>query len=253
MWNRLPPMDIMEQDSVILPIITVIVCILVFGIIICWCLSQMRHRNPTDVVPQWQVPKGRLYPESAVFQSSRSRVPGFSEFIRNVIDLFNGQRQEGDQFAVLIFTAEHKLSRMGNIQFRAPQHATDYVNKNYSYFPRGDLTNYLVARPDNGRHCEEIMLDQEYRLWNAYKDHHSTGPRCIILYSWLLPCSDCTREIIAYHTHTRPAVKLIVVFTAKWHYLDESENDNNITRMQEAGIDVHRVSYPYQLPPAEAF
>ena len=249
MWNRLPPMDIMEQDSVILPIITVIVCILVFGIIICWCLSQMRHRNPTDVVPQWQVPKGRLYPESAVLQSSRSRVPGFSEFIRNVIDLFNGQRQEGDQFAVLIFTAEHKLSRMGNIQFRAPQHATDYVNKNYSYFPRGDLTNYLVARPDNGRHCEEIMLDQEYRLWNAYKDHHSTGPGCIILYSWLLPCSDCTSEIIAYHTHTRPAVKLIVVFTSAC-YQDESQNLNNITRMQEAGIKIHKVSYSRDLPPA---
>ena len=178
----LPPMDTMEQDSVILPITAVILCILVFGIICCWCLSQMHHqhtRNPTDVVHQWQVPEGRLYPESVALQ--RSRTPGFSKFIRNVIELFNGQRLEGDQFAVLIFTAEHKLSRMGRIQFQAPQHATDYVNKNYSYFPRGDLTNYLVARPDNGRHCEEIILDQEYRLWNAYKDHHPTGPRCIIL------------------------------------------------------------------------
>ena len=249
MWNRLPPMDIMEQDSVILPIITVIVCILVFGIIICWCLSQMHHRNPTDVVPQWQVPEGRLYPESAALQ--RSRTPGFSKFIRNVIELFNGQRLEGHQFAVLIFTAEHKLSRMGRIRFQAPQHATGYVNKKYPYFPRGDLKNYLVARPNNGRHCEEILLDQEYRLWDAYEEDHPTGPRCIILYSWLLPCSDCTRKIITYHTHTRPAVELIVVFTSAC-YQDESENLNNITQMQEAGIDVHKVSY-FHLPPAEAF
>ena len=47
--------------------------------------------------------------------------------------------------------------------------------------------NYLVARPDKGQHCENILLDQEYQLWNAYE-------RDIILaqnvYSWLLRLAD---------------------------------------------------------------
>lgn len=94
MWNCLPPMDTIEQYSVIPAITAVMLCI---PCIICWCLSQMRHRqtrNPTDVVPQWKVPEGTLYPKSVALQ--RSRAPGFSEFIRNVIELFNGQRLEGD-------------------------------------------------------------------------------------------------------------------------------------------------------------
>ena len=70
--------------------------------------------------------------------------------------------------------------------------------------------------------------------------------------SWLLPCSDCTSKVLTYHIRTRPAVKLIVVFTSGC-YQDESENLNNIAQMQEAGIDVHKVSYSRRLPPAEAF
>ena len=53
---------------------------------------------------------------------------------------------------------------------------------NSPHFPRNNLNNYLVARPwpDMGRHCEEILLDQEYRLWNAYKGDYPTGLKCII-------------------------------------------------------------------------
>ena len=242
----------MELDSVILVVIAVL-CIV--GCIICWCRSQMcprQTRTPTDVVPQlhqWQVPEDTVYPQGLAVQS-RYRVPGFSEFIQTVIDLFNGQRLEGDQFAVLIFTAESKLSRMGKTQFRAPGHTTHLVDKTYSYFPRHNLKNYLVARPDgDGRHhCEKILLDHEDQLWNAYRKDHPTGPKCIILYSWLLPCSECTSKILTYHAHICPAVKLIVVFTSGC-YRDESENRHNIARMQEAGIDVHKVSYSRRLPP----
>ena len=231
MWNCLPQMDL---------VIAITACAVILCIIIWW----LSFRNP-DVVPQMKVPEGAAYLQGVALR--RSQAPEFYDFIQKVINLFNGQRLTRDQFAVLIFTAESELSRMGNIQFRAPWHATHLVNKAYSYFPRNNLRNYLVARPDMGRHCEKILLDQEYRLWDAYTDHHPIGPRCIILYSWLLPCSDCTSEIIAYHTHTRPAVELIVVFTSAC-YQDESENDNNITRMQEAGIKIHKVSYSRDLP-----
>ena len=238
----------MEQVSVIPVVVAVVLCI-VCGVI-CWYLSQMHHRQtrtPTQLY-QWQVPEDTVSPQGLAPQS-RYRVPGFSEFIQNVIELFNGQRVERDQFAVLIFTAESKLSRMGKTQFRASWHTTCLVDKTYSYFPHHNLKNYLVARPDKGQHCEEILLNQEYQLWNAYEDHHRTGPKCIILYSWLLPCSDCTTEILTYHTDVRPAVKLIVVFTSEWPYLSKIENQNNITRIQEADIDVHKVSYRRRLPP----
>ena len=198
------------------------------------------------MVPQlWQVPEDAAYLQSVALR--RSQAPEFYDFIQNVIELFNGQRLKKDQFAVLIFTAESTWSRI-----QAPSHTTHLVDKTYSYFPRYNLKNYLVARPDKGHHCEKILLDQEYQLWNGYKEDHRTGPKCIILYSWLLPCSDCTSEILTYHTDIRPTVKLIVVFTSGC-YLDESENVKNITRMQGAGIVVYKVSYSRRLPPAEAF
>lgn len=102
MRNCLPQMDL------VILAITVILCI------ICWCLS---FRNP-DVVPQMQVPEGAAYLQGVALR--RSQAPEFYNFIQNVINLFNGQRLRGDQFAVLIFTAESELSRMGLIRFRDP-------------------------------------------------------------------------------------------------------------------------------------
>ena len=245
----------MEQDSVIPVVIAVVLCIV--GCIIYWCWSQMRPRQtntPTDVAPQ-TFPR-RLVPQAAAYLQGvalrKYQAPEFYDFIQNVIDLFNGQRLKEDQFAVLIFTAESTLSRMGEIKFQAPGHTTYLVDNTYPYFPHHNLKNYLVARPDgDGRHhCEKILLDHEDQLWDAYTEDHPTGPKCIILYSWLLPCSECTSEILTYHTRTRPAVKLIVVFTSGWRRQSNSVNLNNIARMQDADIDVHQVSYSRTLPPA---
>ena len=115
MRNCLPQMDL------VILAITVILCI------ICWCLS---FRNP-DVVPQMQVPEGAAYLQGVALR--RSQAPEFYDFIQNVINLFNGQRLRGDQFAVLIFTAESELSRMGLIRFRDPWCTT--CQQNASIFP----------------------------------------------------------------------------------------------------------------------
>ena len=173
MWNPLAQ-GTMEQDSVIPVVIAVVLCIV--GGIICWCQSQMHHRQthtPTDVAPQ-TFPR-RLVPQAAAYLQGvalrKSQAPEFYDFIQNVIHLFNGQRLKEDQFAVLIFTAESTLSRMGEIKFQAPGHTTYLVDNTYPYFPRHNLKNYLVARPDGGgrHHCEKILLDHEDQLWNAYR------------------------------------------------------------------------------------
>ena len=83
----------MELDLVIPIVIAVVPCIV--GCIICWCRFKTRHRQThSDVVPQmyqWQIPEDTAYPQGLALQS-RHRVPGFSEFIQNVIELFSGQR-----------------------------------------------------------------------------------------------------------------------------------------------------------------
>jgi len=46
----------------------------------------------------------RLLPQSGSLVRSREEVP--VEFIQNIIDKFNGQRQVGDQFAVVVLSNE---------------------------------------------------------------------------------------------------------------------------------------------------
>ena len=180
----------------------------------------------------------------------------FDKFIINkVISVFHRQRQERDQFAALIFTEESKLSRMGKTQFQPCDPRawcnTPLVNNNYPYFPRSNLGNYLVARPDEGRHCEKIIFRQIHLLLNAYRRVHPGGPNCIILYSWLLPCSGCTSEILRYYSNiSAPRPKMVVAYTVRWCEVIEAENQRNIERMQQAGIIVKKIKYPHRLPPA---
>ena len=96
--------DTLEQDSVILAIVPVVLC--------CWCLSQLCHQLEMLLMLFLRCINGKFYEDTVYPQSlalQRSRAPGFSEFIR----CYNGQRLEGDQFAILFFPAESKLSRMG--------------------------------------------------------------------------------------------------------------------------------------------
>ena len=180
----------------------------------------------------------------------------FDKFIINkVIKVFHRQRQERDQFAVLIFTEESNLSRMGETKFQPCDPRawcnTPLVNNAYPYFPRGNLGNYLVARPDRGRHCERIIFCQIRLLQNAYRRVHPGGPNCIILYSWLLPCSGCTNEILCYYSNiSAPRPKMVVAYTVRWCEVTEAENQRNIERMEQAEIIVKNIKHPRRLPSA---
>lgn len=180
----------------------------------------------------------------------------FDKFIiKKVISVFHRQCKEKYQFAVLLFTEENNLSKMNCTQFKPcdprAQCNTPLVNNNFPCFPRGDLGNYLVARPDEGRHCEKIIFRQIHLLQKAYRRVHPRGPRCIILYSWLLPCSGCTREILRYYSNiSAPRPKMVVAYTVLWREVADTENQRNIEQMQQAEIIVKKIAYPRRLLPA---
>ena len=192
----------------------------------------------------------------------------FDQFIvHKVISVFHRQRQEGYQFAVLLITAESNLlmNTMDDIEFHPcdPQHGTPLVNNKYPDFPPfNDRVNYIVTRPHEKKHCEMIMLSQAHDLWRDYgrmvsrtSVRQSRGRPCIILYSWFLPCSSCTNQILKYYSVFKQIFKnspppMIVVFTANLHNVKKSNNRKNIERMKQAGIIVKKVKYPHRLPPA---
>ena len=216
----------------------------IFAVIIgalCWCLFRLYQQlRPHNMVPEGLQRVHRVHP-----QAGQPIPREFYEFMKRVIRLFHGQRLQGGQFAVLIFTAESRLNRMGGMQF---QPSEPLVNNRYSYFPRNNLGNYIVARPDGGRHCEMIIFHQRHLLQGVYRN---VNARCIILYSWIFPCTGCTNEILRYYRNILPPrPKMIVVYTVQWDELADEENQRNIYRMRQAEIIVVRVQYFPGLPPA---
>ena len=232
---------------------TMVLQLIIFTAVIigtlCWCLCKLfepahdQQFRPHNKVPEYAEGVQRVH---RVHPQAGQAIPReFNEFIKKVIRLFHGQRLQGDQFAVLIFTAENRLNRMGEMQF---QPRDPLVNKRYPYFPRINLGNYIVARPDEGRHSEMIIFYQSHLLQDIYRN---VNPRCIILYSWIFPCTGCTNEILRYYRNILPPrPEMIVVYTVQWDELADEENERNIFRMRQAEIIVERVRYFPGLPPA---
>ena len=166
-------------------------------------------------------------------------------FIRTIIDKFNGQRQVGDQFAVVVLSSETELRNIGRMRFRPCDASNNpLVDSHHTLSPQHQYGNYIVARPDKV-HAEEIILSEFDSLLNAY----SRNPTYIMLYSWMMPCSDCTSAIIALcNSHLNS--QIIVVYTIDWKEISDEENETNRARLCAVGIIVQKVRYHPRLPPA---
>ena len=199
----------------------------------------------------------RLLPQSGSLVRSREEVP--VAFIQNVIDKFNGQRQVGDQFAVVVLSRERELRHIGRTKFQPCDNSNNpLVDRRHTlYPPQCQYKNYIVGRPDRvwsyirlwykSVHAEEIILSQFDSLLSAYRRAEECDPTYIILYSWMMPCSDCTSAIIAL-SNSHLNLQTVVVYTIDWKEISREENETNRARLRAAGIIVQRVGYDRRLP-----
>ena len=127
------------------------------------------------------------------------------------------------------------------------------VNPRQSHYPGyvcRHLGNYIVARPDRFRnkkkirHAERFLLDKQGILISNYTRHHGK-PQLIVLYSWLMPCSDCTTRIIrAFKNRTN----VILAYTSNYH-TKTCTMKRDKKKLEEANITLIRVKYNDPLPP----
>ena len=178
-------------------------------------------------------------------------------FIQNVIDKFNGQRQVGDQFAVVVLSSERVLKDIGRLKFWPCDYLYNpLVNSQYIFYPPPhQYVNYIVARPERqfwcrSVHAEEIILSEICSLLWAYRRAEGRNPTYILFYSWMMPCSNCTSAIITLSYNLNS--KIVVVYTIDWKGISEEENDENRDWLYAAGIIVERVGYSPPLPPAQS-
>ena len=184
----------------------------------------------------------------------------FHSFIEDtIIPGFEAQRQhvQGCQFAVILLFGEGDLNHVA--LHPLGDNEQPLVNNTNPYSPnRGRYGNYVVARPHQYAedhhitHSEIILLQELPHLWEAFEANHGTTPVYVLLYTWLMPCPDCTEHILqTFLQQSRyKNTSMIIAYTADWEMVSEAGNDESRHRLWEAGIIVERVEYSRKLPPA---
>ena len=189
----------------------------------------------------------------------------FYNFItQKIIPYFNDQRIAAYQFAVVVLLSESDFDNICQTSFTPSDNlGRPILNKAFSVMPQ-DLKkygNYVVARPSiNSHQCHsEEAIFEKYsvidspfsHLWSAYVERNGAYPKCILIYSWNLPCSRCTEAIIrSLGEKPYNSVSVIVAHTQLWLGEFVSDWNKNREKLASKNITVQQIRYPIRLSPA---
>lgn len=249
----------------------VIVVVLIAVVLICaavYCLRlQLRwhgrhHDGPRTTLSYYSK---KFRSESDGPNRSTPVLPlEFHTFIRrDVIDIFNQQRVQRDQFAVLLFIDEN-LDINTNIDTSVSFYTTEADNKrclthaNYPFWPIDpqNFGNFMVARPEPSwsQHAEEILLERFPKIWEVYQQREGRSPKYVILYSWTMPCTKrCTPKLIRCITSSNKYTedtKFIVAYTIHWCKEDVSDIEHSKKSLHDHDVIVEKVDYDKKLFPS---
>ncbi len=178
------------------------------------------------------------------------RDPLFSkfQFIQNLVSTFEKQRKNHMyQFAVLFISPYQDINTDNGIfQITKMGESGDYEATDSdcpTFPPDQDLGNYITARPDQPDHAETLLLDRFRALWAR----NWQACRTILLYTWLLPCNNCTKEIIRILGPCTSICQVIVVYTSTMRYMPVAQQRENIRKLKAAGIAVKKEGYDKRL------
>ena len=238
------------------------------------------HRSDTDLVSYSDdVEKGGsvMWPgcvakvdsfehEIPVFNINQKRAilllpRNFSKFIIDtIVPFFKEQRLTANQFAVVVLLSEEDLDNICGTRFVPSNGGKPILNKYHPAMPHNEIhyRNYIVARPNGSWHSEEEIFGKHHstdnpfsRLWSAYMRRNGSPPKCVLLYTWNLPCSRCTDVIISsLNDDTYRRTSVIVAYSTYWQGELGSQYMENEEKLQKENITVEGVRYPTFIPPA---
>lgn len=121
------------------------------------------------------------------------------------------------------------------------------VENSVTTFPEDDehLVNYVVARPDNKHpsiHAEKFLLCRFEALQTACQTFST-----IVVYSWLMPCQECTNTLIETLSKYVQKYEVVIVYNTDQKGKDD-ENRESRSRLHQADIQVFQVKYNHTLP-----
>lgn len=160
------------------------------------------------------------------------------------------------QFGVLYLANIDNLNEFDG-HFIPSQHGMPVIDNTHPLSPADvrNYGNYLAARPAiidtraRAVHSERQLLYHSRDLWNAYLNRFHRTPNFLLLYSWIMPCENCTNEIINT-LNQQPFQNIehrVVAYTVEGtgrrtnlSYMTPERNRRNRQRLQDAALLAHR-------------
>ena len=185
----------------------------------------------------------------------------FSRFIIDIIvPFFNEQRLTANQFAVVVLLSEDDIDNICGTRFVPSNGGKPLLNKYHPSMPHSasHYGNYIVACPNSSWHSEEEIFgkysshDSPFsQLWTAYVRRNGSPPKCVLLYSWNLPCSRCTDVIIrSLNNNMYRCTSAIVAYSTYWQKELGGQYAQNKEKLKKENIVVKEVPHPEFIPPA---
>ena len=188
----------------------------------------------------------------------------FHNFITTIIiPSFEKQRLTGYQFSAVVLLSEKNFNNICSTTFVPGYGGQPLLDNSHPLMPHNatHYGNYIAAHPiSNSWHSEEEIfgkymyssLDSPFRqLWTAYMRRNRSTPKCVLLYTWNLPCSRCTDVIIrSLNDSMYRRTSVIVAHTIYWRSESEEEHRENEKKLKKENIAVVQVPYPEYLSPA---
>ena len=176
----------------------------------------------------------------------------FHSFITaTIIPSFKQQRLTGNQFAVVVLLSEKDLYNICGTTFVPSNGGQPLLNNSHPSMPHNAINygNYIVARPSSSSwHSEEEIFGYSSinspfsQLWTAYVRRNDSTPKCVLLYTWNLPCSRCTDVIIrSLNDSMYSSTSVIVAHTTYWQRESGEGHRRNKEKLVKQNITVVQV------------
>ena len=176
-----------------------------------------------------------------------------------VIPSFKGQRA-GYQFAVVLLLSESDYKNINKLKLiPSDNEEKPLINRDQTSMPSvEEYCNYIVACPviAEHHHSEVEIFEKDHHsaksrfdeLWSAYIRHNFTHPKYILLYSWNLPCSNCTDVIIkSLREPPYNSATVFVTHTIEWGGESKDQRDKSKEKLISEGMIVEEVQYPTRI------
>ena len=162
-------------------------------------------------------------------------------------------RRTSWQFAVIILLAKKETKSPQTFQFKPVSLSTD---SSKPFVPtKSELNNYMAARPEQdllkrvaeyckmktSQHAEKIVLSEFEDLLLAYSRENKEALGGIVLYTWSMPCTECTTQII--DTLAGRKLKVTLAYTLRCQRESEKVQESNRERLRGAGVTIEYVPY----------